>query len=107
MKVNIIIAISFIGMVLVTPNTIFSDKVYGLRESGGFVQDTNFTITEVKDGILKFGGITSSGFVGNGTMSVHLEFKNGSKVSYNDVKTLGVEYGRGFIHNNNGHYGRR
>ena len=51
--------------------------------------------------MIRFGGTSSGGgFVGNSTVSVHLEFENGSKVSYNNVKTLGVEFGRGFVQNN-------
>ena len=32
-------------------------------------------------------------------MSVHLEFKNGSKVNYDDVRTYGIDFNLGFVQN--------
>jgi hypothetical protein len=100
MKAYKILVIGFSIMVLITTSTVFSNEVYGASKSEKFIQQNNFTVTEVKDGLVKIGGWMSSGFVGNETLSVILEFENGSEVSYNDVKALGVEYGRGFIQNN-------
>jgi hypothetical protein len=116
-----IYVICLIGIAFLTTITVFSNEIYApFRVGNGFVQNNNiilssvdqenksekfiqknnFTITKLKDNLLKIGGWSSDGFVGNGTLSVILKFENGSKVSYNDVKTLGVEFGRGFISSN-------
>ena len=95
-----IFVICLIGIVLFTTTTAYVNEVYGSNKSEKFIQQNNFTITKLKDNLTNFGGWSSDGFVGNGTLSVILKFENGSKVSYNDVKTLGVEFGRGFISSN-------
>jgi hypothetical protein len=100
MNIYKIFVICVIGIILVTTSTVFSNEVYGYSKSSRFVQDTNFTVTEVKDGLMKIDGWVSSGFVGNGTMSVILELENGSKVSHNDIKKFDIDFGRGFVLNN-------
>ena len=100
MKLYIILAIGFVGIVLIATINVSSNEVYGSSKSGGFVQQNYFTVTEVKDGLMKIDGWSSSELVGNKTLSVILEFENGSKISYNDVKTLGVDFGQGFLRNN-------
>jgi hypothetical protein len=91
---------SFLIVVLITTSVVLSNEVFASSKPEKFIQQNNFTLTEVKEGLMEISGWSSSGLVVNGTMLVNLEFENGSKTSYNDVKTLGTEFGNGFVQDN-------
>ncbi|MGD1835318.1 MAG: hypothetical protein ACPKQO_06315 [Nitrososphaeraceae archaeon] len=93
MKIDHVLAIGFvvllIVLVMVIAMTIFSNGVYGYSKTSMFVQDNNFTITKSKDGvsIIAGWGLSGSGLIGK-PYSIVLEFENGTKTSYSNIKTI-------------------
>ena len=98
MKINHVLAVGFVVLVLVTAETVFSNVAYGYNEEGTsmFVQDNDFTITKNEDGvsIVTEWTLSGGGFIEDGSYSIFLEFEDGTKTKFSDIKTISGNNGR-------------